>query len=662
MNLQQSERLLTHLKNTPLLDGYCLSIYSSSRTATPDKINRHLCGTRGIPHLCHKICLPYMNAIIDDALSTKKSVFFLCPLGLYSFAIPVSASSCLVCSGMRENLFDLYFYRSEQLEFLKEKNVYPFEILEQLEKLPVSTEKEVRETMSKVENLVARFAAEEKMQSVDSATYLQNTFMDVAASIGRAESFDKAVALFSEMFGILFDIPAIALVLKDEESDNFIIETCWGPSPASSYPYVKTLPFQGEKYEPVILNINEVRELFPGSKAASATCLPLFEDTDIFGMAVLFDSSLSIHDLSLCEILTSRLVGKFKDNNKNREAWRKQRVVRLLEMIRTLVLTENQDDLLQMIVVMAAELVDASSGSLMIVDKNSKILRVVSAIGMNPVLARSLSTKIGEGIAGRVAANGTPLLVTDIEQEHYCGRPNRIRFGTKSCISLPLRFKGTTIGVLNLADKKNSAPFIPPDQEILSTFMEQAAIILERSNALKKARLNTIADPLTGLYNMRFLKKRFNEELSRSIRHNLQLTLIIVRLDYFTRHQDAKDRVDAHWVVKEMARILTASLRDIDLLGRSGEVEFCLILPATPKKEGAFVAERITRTIKDELDKGNESLSTQISVGIASFPEDGASSADLIRAARIAISHADAEEGGLNSVLLPDLPAKAASG
>jgi diguanylate cyclase (GGDEF)-like protein len=556
---------------------------------------------------------------------------------------------------MRENLFDLYFHRSEQLEFLKEKNVFPFEILEQLEKLPVSTEKEVKDTMSNVENLVASFPEEEKTQSVESTMYLQNTFMAVAASIGQAESFDKAVALFSEMFGILFDIPAIALILKDEESDNFVVETCWGSSPASSYPYVKTLPFQGEKYVPVILNFNEVRELFPGSKAASATCLPFFEDAHLFGMAVLFDSSLSTQELSLCEILTNRLVAKLKENSKDREAWRKQRVVRLLEMVRTLVLTENQDDLLHMIVAMAAELVDASSGSLMIVDKNNKILRVVSALGMNPVLARSLSTKLGEGIAGRVAANGTPLLVADIEQEQYYGRPNRTRFGTKSCISLPLRFKGTTIGVLNLADKKNSAPFIPLDQEILSTFLEQATVFLERSNALRKAKLNTITDPLTGLYNMRFLKKRFKEELSRSIRHNLQLTIIIVRLDNFTRDQGVKDRADAHWVVKEMARILTASLRDIDLVGRSGEIEFCLILPSTPKKEGAFVAERITRTIKDELDKNNDSLNRQymhISVGIASFPEDGASCADLIKTACIAISPADAEEGGKSALVL----------
>ena len=137
MDLQQSDRLLTYLKNTPLLDGYCLSIYSSSNQ---EKIAGHLCNTRGIPHLCNNICQPYFNVSINEALSTKKPVFSICPLGLFSFAVPVSTTSCLVCSGLRENLFDLYFYRSEQLEFLKEQNVYPFEILEQLQKLDYDSE------------------------------------------------------------------------------------------------------------------------------------------------------------------------------------------------------------------------------------------------------------------------------------------------------------------------------------------------------------------------------------------------------------------------------------------------------------------------------------------------------------------------------------------
>jgi diguanylate cyclase (GGDEF)-like protein len=630
MNIQQTERLLNYLKKSPLLDGYCLAVYSSPGTVQPNKINRHLCGTQGIPHLCNKICLSALNMSINEALTTGKSVFFLCPLGLLSFAVPVSATSCLVCSGKRENLFDLYFYRSEQLEFLKEKNIFPFEILEQLEKLPVSTEREVKETMLKVEHLIKTASPAEKIQPVKASSSMKTTLMSVADTMDRSESFEKAVALFSESFGILFDIPAIALVLKDEESNCCIIESCWGTFPTPSYLGEKTLPFSGPPFSPKKLGFDDVRELFPGCKSNGAICLPLFDGDKLFGMVVLFDTFLTADNLVLGEILTSRLVEKLKEHLEIRGTKRRKRVVNLLEMIRTLSLTENHDELLRMIVEMAAELVDASNGSLMIIDKKTNILHVVSALGIHPAVARSLTARIGEGIAGRVAVSGTPILVTDIEKEQQIGRGNRIRFGTKSCISLPLRFKGTTIGVLNLADKKNNAPFTPADQEILSTFSEQATIILGRSTLLKKAQLNTISDPLTGLYTFRFLKQRFNEELSRSMRHNLRLSVIVVSLG-------PGMSADKDGVLKNVARILVTSLRDIDLLGRSGGAEFCLVLPSTPFKEGAFVADRIKRAIKDEFSRGftqHGGMSMPVNAGIASFPEDGASAAELIKIAR----------------------------
>lgn len=647
MSPSQTERLLTYLRNTPLLEGYTLAVYPSGKGAAQDKINRHLCGTKGIQHLCHKICLPSIHEAIEETLTSRQPVFFRCPLGLFSFAIPLPEESCLVCSGMRENLFDLYFYGSEQFEALKEKqNIHPYEILEQLEKLPVSTDKKVRETMNKVERLIGSYFSGERMQPPDSGINMDSTFMSVATEIEGAENFKAASSIFGETLGILFDIPLIILAVKDEESNCCLIDTCWGSFRGPSYLIANKLPFQDKRYLPTPLTANEVKSLFPETGKNKAICFPLLDNKDLLGIAVLFEVSLSPHHLDLVEKLSAKLSDNLKKNMINREADRQKRDVRLLEMIRTLALTESQEDLLRLIMEMSAELVEASNGSLMLFDKCGKILRVKSSLGLNPVLAKSFSTKIGEGIAGKVAASGTPILITDIEHDLNMGRRNRIRFGTKSCVSLPLRLKGTIIGVLNLADKKNSAPFTHADQEILSTFIDQAIIILERTNTLKKAILNTITDPLTGLYNLRFIRKRLNEELSRSIRYNLQLSMIIVSLDNFDPIDAAHGRVLAGSVMKETARILNSSLRDIDLVGRFGEAEFCVILPSTPKKEAMLVAERVQRTIRKELGNGKQNMeSVTTSIGIASFSDDGASPGEIINAARTALSRAEAAGG-----------------
>jgi diguanylate cyclase (GGDEF)-like protein len=183
----------------------------------------------------------------------------------------------------------------------------------------------------------------------------------------------------------------------------------------------------------------------------------------------------------------------------------------------------------------------------------------------------------------------------------------------------------------------------------LANFIDQATVILVRSTTLRTAKQNTVTDPLTGLYNPSFVKKRLNEELSRSIRYNLPLTLILASLDNFADSQKSGvDRADMDRHVKEMARILNASLRDIDLVGRFGEKEFCVILPSTPMKESVHVAERIKRSINKELTYGSDSQNQEFmttSVGIASFPENGASSKDMINSARAALSRAEAEGG-----------------
>ena len=646
MNSPQSERLLAYLKDTPLLAGYSISIYTPGQAGKPDGSTLQLCGTQGIPHLCREICANSLEVAAENALRSRSTIFFRCPLGIFSFAIPIAADYCLVCGGMRENLFDLYFHGFDQLESLKGKyKAHPYEILEQLEKLPVTTEKEARETMLKVERMVAFFTFEEKGQPIDYADGVQNAIAKVAAAIGKAESFKSSQALFSETLGILFDIPTITLAVIDEESGFCLMEGCWGVFPEPLYLPLNALPFRDNEYSPVKLTRDKLLEFLPRSNMSSAICLPLVNDNKLLGMAVLFDVSLADHEIRLVEQLSAELAGKLGQSMAERKTQRSRRDVRLLEIFRTLALTESQEELLRLIIEMAAELVDAARGSLMLFDKEGKILRIASSLGINPVLAPSLYTRRGEGIAGRVAASGLPLLIRDIERELNPTRQNRPRFATRSCISLPLSFKGGTIGVLNLADKKNNAPFTHADQDILTTFLDQAALILERSTVLAKAKQSVITDDLTGLYNYRFIKKRLNEELSRSIRHNLPLTLVIARVENVAGDHDEQSSANPDLFLKEAARVFSSSLRDIDLIGRIGKNEFCIILPSTSAKDSVYVAERISGAIEKKLAGGNGTSGEQTvtSIGIASFPDNGASTGELLSSARAALCRAGTE-------------------
>jgi diguanylate cyclase len=122
----------------------------------------------------------------------------------------------------------------------------------------------------------------------------------------------------------------------------------------------------------------------------------------------------------------------------------------------------------------------------------------------------------------------------------------------------------------------------------------------------------------------------------------------MVSLDKYSVYQEVNGRTSVNRVIKKVALALNLSLRDIDMVGRFSESEFCIILPSTPIKEAELVAERLKWIVEKELDNNDDSPSMEsmtTSIGIASFPESGASSSDIINAARAALSQAEAEGG-----------------
>jgi diguanylate cyclase (GGDEF)-like protein len=267
---------------------------------------------------------------------------------------------------------------------------------------------------------------------------------------------------------------------------------------------------------------------------------------------------------------------------------------------------------------------------------------------MNKALAKAMTVTFGEGIAGHVAKSGFPMVVNDIERDKRVAYRNRPRFKTKSFISLPLVSEERMIGVLNLADKTNGSSFTEQDLDRVKNFTGHAVPMIDRAAILEKAgkfEQLSITDPLTGLYNRRFLEKRLQEEFSRGERQNQNFCVILADLDNFKMYNDICGHLAGDKVLCKAASLLRRTAREMDVVARYGGEEFCIILPGTSKKESVFVGERIRRTIETESFPGESHLPLgrlTISLGIASFPADGVTSNELIHAADLALYRAKA--------------------
>ncbi len=136
--------------------------------------------------------------------------------------------------------------------------------------------------------------------------------------------------------------------------------------------------------------------------------------------------------------------------------------------------------LFQLITDRAVELMGASSGSVILVERDSGVLRIEAERGLGPEVKENVLLRIGEGITGWVAKEGTPVLVPDVHDDpRYVEANPKVR----SEMAAPIRWDEETVGVLNV-DHYSPQAFAPEDLELLTAFANVAAVALKNARIL----------------------------------------------------------------------------------------------------------------------------------------------------------------------------------
>ena len=166
-----------------------------------------------------------------------------------------------------------------------------------------------------------------------------------------------------------------------------------------------------------------------------------------------------------------------------------------------------------------------------------------------------------------------------------------------------------------------------------------------------QARLSEQAnrDPLTGLYNRRYLDTTLERELARCQREGLPLCLMLIDLDHFKQVNDRWGHPAGDEVLRQLADMLASHARLGDVVCRYGGEEFLLLLPGMPLQVALERAERWRQDFAAATVLfGDLTLHATLSIGVAAHPRDGSTAAALIRAADQALYQA--KHGGRNRV------------
>jgi diguanylate cyclase (GGDEF)-like protein len=156
----------------------------------------------------------------------------------------------------------------------------------------------------------------------------------------------------------------------------------------------------------------------------------------------------------------------------------------------------------------------------------------------------------------------------------------------------------------------------------------------------------SLTDGLTGLSNRRFLVQQLNEEALRFRRTKKAFSVIMADVDHFKQYNDTFGHPAGDEVLKKVARLLHASVRELDCVARYGGEEFCIMLPETDADGAAILAERICERVAAAEFPGQK---ITLSLGVASLPDNGDTPDAVIAAADEALYQAKRE--GRNRVV-----------
>ncbi|MEU3452033.1 diguanylate cyclase [Micromonospora sp. NPDC006766] len=357
----------------------------------------------------------------------------------------------------------------------------------------------------------------------------------------------------------------------------------------------------------------------------------------------------------------------------------------------TLASTHDLQRILRVILHSAIAATGARAGAVLLLDGDGMLVgrcvegldgRWPSTDGSDPA---TLRVPVGTGVIGTVAATGEPLcgrwaLADAPTGEPTCETYIAVPFAAPRAADLggrgparpghppaddldpPRRDpepSSEALGVLALYDRLGADEFDDDDLVTLRTFAGHAAVAVENVRVHEEAQRLSLTDPLTGLWNYRYLRESIRREVERANRFGRMLSVLALDLDRFKNVNDTWGHAAGDAVLVEFARRVRGEIREVDLAFRQGGEEFVVLLPETDARGAAIVAERLGAVVRDQPvpvngHSGPVRVPVTVSIGVAVYPDHAATGQQVLDAADDALYAA--KSAGRDSYRLAPAP------
>ncbi|MEO8450150.1 MAG: GGDEF domain-containing protein [Gemmatimonadota bacterium] len=202
---------------------------------------------------------------------------------------------------------------------------------------------------------------------------------------------------------------------------------------------------------------------------------------------------------------------------------------------------------------------------------------------------------------------------------------------------VPLDAGGERLALLLLGSRLNGTKYGRAERDLAATLSFAAAIALKNAELVERLQNQATTDDLTGLFNRRAIEERLDAEISRSNRHQIRTSIVLIDLDRFKSINDTFGHAAGDRYLVLVSHLLRQQVRTLDVVGRLGGDEFIVILPMTTPAEGGVFAGRVRQGMQQLIRHHPEFGSVSLSFGLAEAPKDGLTPAAVLAAADAAL-------------------------
>jgi len=295
----------------------------------------------------------------------------------------------------------------------------------------------------------------------------------------------------------------------------------------------------------------------------------------------------------------------------------------MLQTCRTL------EEAYRVIALASGELFAGQNGGLSILNASGQYLERVAQWGNLPLVDSIFSLDDCWAMRrGQIHEVADPL--TGILCHHFVRPPET------GYLCLPLVIQGETLGLFCLeSPAKTNAEYATNRNQLALTVCEGIKLSLSNIKLREVLREQATQDPLTGLYNRRYLADTLPRELHRAIRNKLPISIAMLDIDHFKHFNDKYGHEAGDLLLRELGHLLRENLRQSDIVSRFGGEEFVLVLPDAPLDASLGHLEKIRSDVKALRIHYRDKMIGQISlsIGVAQSPEHGETGDDILRAA-----------------------------